>query len=216
MRRLSTGGSPARPALRHRTAWRIAVLPAGCLLAFAAPAADEFTQHAAHEHGKATLDVALDGGRLEVRLATPAINVLGFERAPRTDAERKAVADATALLGRHKELFTFPVAARCAADPAEVTAPEWAGGKDAPGKDGKHEHDHDHEHEHEHGAAGHDHADYVAKWTFTCAVPASLAFFDAPLVGRLQSGTTVQANVITDALQTRQDLNAGAFRIRLQ
>lgn len=204
MRTVSTTGTPG--AVRLRAAARLAALPVGCLLAFAAPAAEEFTQHAAHEHGKATLDVALDGGRLEVRLGTPAINVLGFERAPRTDEEKKAVADAAALLGRHKELFAFPVAARCAADPAEVTGPEWAAGGKAGG--GKHDHAHD--------AAGHDHADYVAKWTFTCAVPAALAYFDAPLVDRLQPGTKVQANVITDALQTRQDLTAGAVRIRLK
>jgi hypothetical protein len=212
--------APGRAAARSAGA----ALPLACLLAFGATAAEEFTQHAAHEHGKATLDVALDGGRLEVRLATPAVNVLGFERAPRTDAEKQAVADATALLGRHKELFSFPVAARCAGYPAAVTAPPWAGasgsgGKaDQGGKSGKSgkdaEHDHDHAHDHDHGE--HEHADYVATWTFTCAAPAALAFVDAPLVGRLQPGTTVQANVITDALQNRQDLTATAARIRLK
>jgi hypothetical protein len=195
-----------------------ATLPLACLLAFGATAAEEFTQHAVHEHGKATLDVALDGGRLEVRLATPAINVLGFERAPRTDAEKQAVADATALLGRHRELFSFPVAARCAGYPATVTAPAWAGASGAGGKGGKGgkdaKHDHDHAHDHDHG--DHDHADYVATWTFTCAAPAALAVVDAPLVGRLQPGTTVQVNVITDALQNRQDLTATAARIRLK
>jgi hypothetical protein len=203
---------------RGRTAARTAgaALPVACLLAFGATAAEEFTQHAAHEHGKATLDVALDGGRLEVRLATPAINVLGFERAPRTDAEKQAVADATALLGRHKDLFSFPVAARCAGYPAKVTAPAWAGASDAGGKGDKHDHDHDHAKDHDHDHGDHDHADYVATWTFTCAAPAALAFVDAPLLGRLQPGTTVQANVITDALQNRQDLTASAARIRLK
>jgi hypothetical protein len=209
--------APGRAAARTAGA----ALPVACLLAFGANAAEGFTQHAAHEHGKATLDVALDGGRLEVRLATPAINVLGFERAPRTDAERQAVADATALLGRHKDLFSFPVAARCAGYPSKVTAPEWAGagGGDKGGKggkDAKHDHDHDHDHAKDHDHGDHDHADYVATWTFTCAVPAALAFVDAPLVGRLQPGTTVQANVITDALQNRQDLTAAAARIRLK
>jgi hypothetical protein len=204
--------APGRTAARTAGA----ALPLACLLAFGATAAEEFTQHAAHEHGKATLDVALDGGRLEVRLATPAINVLGFERAPRTDAEKQAVADATALLGRHKELFSFPVAARCAGYPATVTAPEWAAASGAGGKSGKGGKDakHDHDHAHDHG--DHEHADYVATWTFTCAAPAALAFVDAPLVGRLQPGTTVQANVITDALQNRQDLTVSAARIRLK
>jgi hypothetical protein len=202
-----------RNGVRIRPGVGVAVALPACLLAFAATAADEFTQHAAHEHGKATLDVALDGGRLEVRLSTPAINVLGFERAPRTDAEKQAAADASALLARHRELFSFPVAARCTANRPEVTAPAWAGG-DKAGKGDKASKASDHDHGHDDG--GHDHADYVATWTFDCATPAALAFFDAPLVGRLQPGTTVQANVISATLQTRQDLSATAVRIRLK
>ncbi|MCZ8131977.1 MAG: DUF2796 domain-containing protein [Steroidobacteraceae bacterium] len=204
-----------RPA--HAPGWL-----AGCVLAaLAGPAlaTEEFTQHAAHEHGKATLDVALDGGTLTVALATPAINVLGFERPPRTDAEKKAVADATALLRAHARLFAFPVAARCTAGSSSVTAPEWSSGGHAHGKDTKHDHAHgdgkrhahDHAHDHEHH-----HADYAARWTFTCAQPAALGFFEAPLVDRLQPGTTVQANVVTGALQTRQDLKTGAIRVRLR
>jgi hypothetical protein len=196
-----------RAALASRATQLLAALPAALLLASAAQAADEFTQHGAHEHGKATLDVAVDGGRVDLRLATPAINVLGFERAPRTDAEKKAAADAAALLRRHAQLFAFPVAARCTAGAAEVTAPNWSEAA------GKHDHDHDHG-KGDHGDAGH--ADYTARWTFTCAVPAALTFVDAPLVGRLQPGTAVTANVLSESLQTRQDLQAGAVRIRLK
>jgi hypothetical protein len=41
-----------------------------------------------HEHGVARLDVAVDAGRVSFSLETPLDNLLGFERAPRTDAER--------------------------------------------------------------------------------------------------------------------------------
>jgi hypothetical protein len=202
----------ATPTLLGGSASRAAaflVLPAALLLAApGARAADDFTQHEAHEHGKAVLDVAVDGGRVDLRLATPAINVLGFERAPRTEAEKKAAADAAALLRRHAQLFAFPVAARCTAGAAELTAPAWGTAA------GKHDHDHDHDAKGGHDESGH--ADYQARWTFTCAAPAALTFVDAPLVGRLQPGTVVTANVLSEALQTRQDLQAGAVRIRLK
>ncbi len=167
-----------------------------------ARAGADFTQHAAHEHGRATLDVAVDGGTVELRLQSPAIDVLGFERAPRTEAERKAVADAAATFVSHARLFAFPVAAKCTAGRATVEAPRWA----AAGADDRgHDHDHDH-----------DHADYAGTWTFTCAVPAALTFVDATFVARLRPGTVVQANVLTDARQDRQDLTATASRIRLK
>ena len=65
----------------------IAWLPARCLLIFCASAlcvnAEEFEQHHAHEHGKVTLNVAIDESTLVVELDAPAINVVGFEHAPR-------------------------------------------------------------------------------------------------------------------------------------
>jgi hypothetical protein len=184
-------------------------------LAVTPAVADEFEQHAAHEHGKAQLDVAVDGGRVELRLDTPAANVLGFERPPRTPQERQAIATAAATLGARA--FAFPVAAKCATGTAELQAPAWA--KDAKtgtaagarAADAKRDHDHDHAHD-----GDREHADYEARWTYTCAVPAALSFVDATFVGALQPGTVVQANVITDALQTRQDLRSGAVRVRLK
>lgn len=174
----------------------IATPLAAAILPVATARADEFTQHAAHEHGKATLDVAVDGGRVEIRLDTPAINVLGFERAPRTPAETRAAEDAAALLGTHSKAFAFPVAAKCAAVSSELRAPDWR-------SHGDHA---DHA----------DHADYEVRWTFACSVPAALTFVDATFVAKLQPGTRVEANVITDSLQTQQAVRADAPRVRLK
>lgn len=46
---------------------------------------------AAHQHGLANLQVALERSTLTVTLESPLDNLLGFERAPRTDAERAQV-----------------------------------------------------------------------------------------------------------------------------
>jgi hypothetical protein len=189
------------------------VCGAASALAVTPASADEFEQHAAHEHGKAQLDVAVDRGRVELRLDTPAANVLGFERPPRTPQERQAIATAAATLGARA--FAFPVAAKCTSGTAELTAPTWAtvAKRDvAAGASGR---DADAQRDHAHGHDG-EHADYEARWTYTCAVPAALSFVDATFVGALQPGTVVEANVITDALQTRQDLRGGAVRVRLK
>jgi len=44
-----------------------------------------------HQHGTARLELAVDGASLAITLDSPLDNLLPFERAPRTDAERAAV-----------------------------------------------------------------------------------------------------------------------------
>ncbi|MFO1427935.1 MAG: DUF2796 domain-containing protein [Steroidobacteraceae bacterium] len=54
--------------------------------------ADELAAQHVHQHGHVTANVALDGSRLTLEIEVPAINVVGFERAPRDAAERGRVA----------------------------------------------------------------------------------------------------------------------------
>ncbi|GAB3380868.1 DUF2796 domain-containing protein [Azotobacter armeniacus] len=67
----------------------------------------------AHEHGSALLNLALDGSVLEIEFASPAMNLVGFEHAARSDADRAKVAEARARLEQPLELFGIPVAASC-------------------------------------------------------------------------------------------------------
>ena len=46
---------------------------------------------AAHQHGVASLQVVVEGSTLNVSLDSPLDNLLGFERGPRSEAERQAV-----------------------------------------------------------------------------------------------------------------------------
>lgn len=68
---------------------------------------------AAHEHGSARLNLALDGDVLEIEFASPAMNLLGFEHAPRSDADRAMLAAARARLEQPLGLFGVPAAAGC-------------------------------------------------------------------------------------------------------
>ncbi|MFN6996861.1 MAG: DUF2796 domain-containing protein [Aquincola tertiaricarbonis] len=54
--------------------------------------------HAAHEHGRASVDIAIERTQLTLSLDTPLDNLLGFERAPRSAAERQAADAAVARL----------------------------------------------------------------------------------------------------------------------
>jgi Protein of unknown function (DUF2796) len=96
---------------------------AGALLCGAAAAAP-------HEHGVGELDAAVDGNTLVIELRLPAEDLVGFERAPRTEAERARIEQVRKALGDAK-LFTPNAEARClSAGAAEVEVPAF-GAKDA-------------------------------------------------------------------------------------
>ena len=64
----------------------LACLPMTVVRAAAPEAEPGFTQLGAHVHGKVVVNLALEGNTLRVELDAPAINVVGFEHAPRTEA----------------------------------------------------------------------------------------------------------------------------------
>ncbi len=124
----------------------------------------------AHQHGVARLEVAVDGNGLTVTLDTPLDNLLGFERGPRTDAERKAVQAMAQRLRNAATLVVPAAAASCqlqgvdlasdviapallAVAPAAAAAPPAA-------------------------PAGGGHADLEAVFRFQCAQPPALKSLD--------------------------------------
>lgn len=176
------------------------------LLLAAAPlaaqdAAQPFKQEGKHVHGQVTLNLALENDVLAVEIEAPAINVVGFERAPRDAAEQQAVRDAAAWLGGGRALLGVPAAAGCRRIEASVTAPEWSA---AEGKDsGKHDHshDHDHDHDHDHGDEAHAHADYLATASYRCAKPEALAWIEVWALRQLRDVTEATVNVVTPQVQ---------------
>jgi hypothetical protein len=69
--------------------------------------------HAAHEHGVAHMNLAVEGRQVEIELETPLANVLSFEHAPETDAQKQEIRTMAAVMHKAEELFVFPAAAQC-------------------------------------------------------------------------------------------------------
>ena len=124
----------------------------------------------AHRHGAATMDLAVDGGRLTIAVEMPLDSLVGFERAPRSDAERRAADAAQARMRDAAALFRLDAAAECKLAGASVQAPVLeraaaaAGASPGPGT-----------------AGGDAHADLEASYVFACAQPARLATLEAML-----------------------------------
>lgn len=79
------------------------------LLVFGTPA----LAHEAHVHGTAHMNVTVEGQEVEIELETPLANVLSFEHAPETEAQKEEVRAMVARLHKADSLFILPADAQC-------------------------------------------------------------------------------------------------------
>ncbi|MDF0731335.1 DUF2796 domain-containing protein [Pseudomonas entomophila] len=129
----------------------------------------------AHEHGVARLNAVLDGNTLELELDSPAMNLVGFEHAASTDADKAKVAAARQVLEQPLKLFGLASAAGCKEENQDLESPLFGDQPSAKDDDGDDDHDHEHGHDHEH-------SEIHAHYQLSCATPAKLTQIDlAPL-----------------------------------
>jgi len=125
----------------------------------------DHTALGAHEHGVAKLDVVLDGKTLELGLDSPAMNLVGFEHAASSDADKAKVASVRQQLEQPLQLLGLAKDAGCSIDAQELQSPLFDATAAAAGKTEKHAH-----------------SDIEAHYQFTCSNPSKLASIDlAPL-----------------------------------
>ncbi|MDA7088171.1 DUF2796 domain-containing protein [Pseudomonas sp. SA3-5] len=135
------------------------------LLPLALAQADEH-QHgslAKHQHGIASLNVALDGNTLEIQLESPAMNIVGFEHAASSEADQALVAAAKAKLEQPLQLFNLPAAADCSLTQSALHSPLFASAAHT---------------EDAQDADGHGHSDVDADYSFHCNQPDALQVLD--------------------------------------
>ncbi|MCT8162112.1 DUF2796 domain-containing protein [Pseudoruegeria sp. SHC-113] len=125
----------------------VAGLPAAALAS-----GEETREMGAHEHGHGALNIAIEGNTLAIELEVPGFDIVGFEHAPESDADKAAVEEALAKLSEPLSLFVLPEAAGCQVSEMLVELHGEELHED-------HEEEHDHDEKHEEHAEGHDHDD---------------------------------------------------------
>ena len=162
-----------------------------CTLPFAAQA-----QQAAHVHGQIKLDVAVEGPTVVVTMEAPLDNFLGFERAPRNDAEKKTVDEAVAKLRAADTLFAIDPAGNCKLGPVELRAPVLGLGKaDAAAP-----------------AAG-AHADIDATFAFNCATASAVKFIDVALFTAFKGPRQIEVQIAAPQGQFKRTLKRPNARL---
>ena len=187
---------PGRRLSRRNPLPWLGHLAARLALALAAGAAAAAPH--AHDHGSAQMEIAVDGPTLVLQIRLPMDALVGFEHAPRTDAQRRALADALARLRQAEGLFKPDAAAQCALEQARADDPTAA----APAT----------------GAAkpGHEaHLDVGLAVRFRCAQPGQLRAVDVALLEAFPRLKRVTAVMATPQGQRKFTLRRPARSIRL-
>jgi len=163
-------------------------------LLLAAPLGAQAQGHA-HVHGVANMDIAVEAKTIMVNFETPLDNLVGFERAPRTDSERKRADEAVARLRAGDELFKFDPAAGCKMATVELTSAALKlGPAGAAPKDG--------------------HAELEAAWAFDCADATLARHVDVALFAFKQL-KRVQVQLVLPKSQAKTELKRPKARIAL-
>ncbi len=203
----------------------------------------EHREHDAHAHGHGTLDIVVEGDQALIELRIPAVNVVGFEHAPRDDAEHEAVRRALEPLRDGGSLFALSADADCAVEEAtaDIVSLSDHEADEHAAHDDEHEahedehaaHDDEHEaHEDEHAEHGDEHAEHEdegsetavgeeehselqATYRFRCGAPEQLSQVDVRLFEHLHDVEEISVRVVTPTVQSATDLHPGSTAVAL-
>ena len=172
-----------------------AVVAAG--ITSAVGAEKEHRHHGVHQHGLGKLNLVWEGKTVHIELENPADNIVGFEHAPRTEKQKKAVQNAVAILKDAGTVFGFTPEARCHGRATEVergisTAED--GAKNKPEA----------------------HSEFHAQYRFTCENPEALKIVDVHIFKLFPKTRRLQTQVVSPTGQTSVDLRRGLTRITLR
>ena len=175
-----------------------------------------------HTHGAAALALVLENGVVTAEFETPLYNLLGFEHAAETEAQKAAVKKAETVLSNPAPLFVFNSSAKCA-PAAERISVEL--GLDDHGQDHRdhehddsHKHDEDHSHDDDHGHADDEHSDHkdvILSYEFSCQNPDALTEVTVNLFEHFDNLAELDLVYLGPNTQKQISLNAANSRASL-
>jgi hypothetical protein len=165
-------------------------------------------QQHAHSHGRLALDVSIDPQAITLTMEAPLDNFLGFERAPRTAAERKSVAAMVERFMAANTLFIPDPRAECrlsevTLESAVLGLGDNAKGDATPLQSGAAK-----------GQRAQDeHADIDVSIVFACAKASLARQIDVKLFDAFKGIRRIDAQVASDQGQFKRSLSKAAPRL---
>lgn len=137
--------------------------------------AEDYHQHEAHEHGVGELNIALAGNQLGMELTAPGADIVGFEYAAKSEADKLAVNKALQQLRNPQALIVLPNGAQCAL----ISAAAQLDGED-----------------HE---AGEQHTSFHAEYLFQCSNMSALQSFSFPYFQIFPNALELEVQIVNDS-----------------
>lgn len=168
-------------------------------------------QHGAHEHGKAELNVAIDGMNVMIAFESPADSIYGFEHEAKAAKDIATRDDAAKILKENaSSLFQFQADRGCALTTSSIDPWVKEGADDhdhhdakkAPSAKGKKESGH--KQKHDHGNHGEVHANY----TFTCTKSPASSKLTVTLIDTFPKLREIAVQLISDQKQSGSTLKS--------
>jgi hypothetical protein len=166
-------------------------------------AAEKHRELGAHEHGRGTLNIAVEGNKVTMELEAPGVDIVGFEHAAKSRRDKAAVEKAKTQLNSPLALFKLPASAACRVTEAkvEVEAGEHAkvGAKDG-AKDAK-----------DNAAKGKDegHSEFHAEYALECGSASSITAIEFGYFRVFAGAAKLDVNVITPKGQSKFEVTRG-------
>jgi hypothetical protein len=189
------------------------LLAAGLGLAVTASSGSaQHRQADAHEHGRGTLNIAIEGARLTMELEAPGADIVGFEHKAETEQQKAAIEQAEQQLMVGEALFKLPAAAGCVLGSSSAVLE---------GEDHDHEHgakDQDKGNGHHDSKADHaesEHSAFRAEYAFECKSPASLSSIVFDYFKVFAGAQKLDVTVITPKGQSKFEVSRAKPRIDL-
>ena len=160
-----------------------------------------------HQHGHGTLNIAIEGGRVSMELDVPGADIVGFEHAATTKAQRAAVEKAKTQLAEPLSLFVVPKSAGCSVkeanvkiEGAEEAKAEQA--KDAPAGTPKKE-------------TGAEHSDFNADYVLECTAVDKLTSIEFAYFRKFAGADELEVNLVTPKGQSKFEVKRSKPRLDL-
>ncbi|MET3582635.1 hypothetical protein ABID19_005697 [Mesorhizobium robiniae] len=168
----------------------------------AAHAEEERRELGPHVHGHGTLAITIEANNVQMELAAPGMDVVGFEHEAKTAEQKSAVETALADLKEPLKLFALPDAAGCAVASADV-------------KVVAEEHEDHHATAEAGEAAGskeHEahHTEFRATYALACADAAQVSWLDFPFFDRFAGSGKLDVTVVDANGQTAFEVSREA------
>ncbi|MCU8558892.1 DUF2796 domain-containing protein [Vibrio vulnificus] len=181
-----------------------------------ASAQEGFRQHDAHVHGQVEFNIAQDGHDLLLEITAPGADVVGFEHAPENTEQENQLKAAVEKLSQADLMVQINEAAKCTIENVSVT--HTLGGEEHDGHEHHDDHKHhdDHEHHDDHGHEHDGHGAFTVEYQYHCDNVAALNKLETDWFKQFPATQAIQANVLTDKVQSALALSPAHSTVSLK